>query len=141
MTQGGSAQLFDTVVVGGGQAGLAVGYFLAQQRTNFVILDAAVSVGDAWRGRWNSLRLFTPARYDGLPGMPFPAPGGYYPTKDEVAGYLEAYADRFGLPVRTGVRVGSLSKEGGRFLLASNAGRFEAESVVVATGPVQRDRK
>ncbi len=95
MTHSSSAQRFDTVVVGGGQAGLAVGYFLAQQRTNFVILDAAVSVGDAWRGCWDSLRLFTPARYDGLPGMPFPAPGGYYPTKDEMADYLEAYADRF----------------------------------------------
>jgi putative flavoprotein involved in K+ transport len=127
-------------VVGGGQAGLAVGYYLAEQRRDFVILDAAEGVGDSWRGRWNSLRLFTPARYDGLPGMPFPAPGGYYPTKDEMADYLEAYADRFGLPVRTGVGVGSLSKEEGSFLLASNAGRFEAENVVVATGSLRRPK-
>ena len=140
MTQGGSVRPFDTIVVGGGQAGLAVGYFLAQQRTNFVILDAAVSVGDAWRGRWDSLRLFTPARYDGLPGMPFPAPGGYYPTKDEMADYLEAYADRFDLPVRTGARVSSLTKEESRYLLASSAGRFEAENVVVASGSLRRPK-
>jgi putative flavoprotein involved in K+ transport len=140
MTQGGSAQRFDTIVVGGGQAGLAVGYFLAEQGRDFVILDAAVSVGDAWRGRWDSLRLFTPARYDGLPGMPFPAPGGYYPTKDEMADYLEAYADRFDLPVRTGARVSSLTKEESRYLLASSAGRFEAENVVVASGSLRRPK-
>jgi putative flavoprotein involved in K+ transport len=140
VTNRDSVERFDTIVAGGGQAGLAVGYYLVEQGRNFVILDAGDRVGDAWRGRWDSLRLFTPARYDGLPGMPFPAPGGYYPTKDEMADYLEAYADRFDLPVRTGVRVGSLSKEGGHYLLASNAGRFEAEKVVVASGPLQRPR-
>jgi putative flavoprotein involved in K+ transport len=135
-----SVRRFDTIVVGGGQAGLAVGHYLVEQRRNFVILDAGGRVGDAWRGRWDSLRLFTPARYDGLPDVPFPAPGGYYPSKDEMADYLEAYADRFDLPVRTGVRVGSLSKEEGCYLLASNAGRFEAENVVVASGPLQRPK-
>ena len=140
MTNRDSVERFDTIVVGGGQAGLAVGYYLVERGRNFVILDAGERVGDTWRGRWDSLRLFTPARYDGLPGMPFPAPGGYYPTKDEMADYLEAYADRFDLPVRTGVRVGSLSKQGGRYLLTSNAGRFEAENVVVASGPLQRPK-
>ena len=140
MTHEDSVRRFDTVVVGGGQAGLAVGYYLVEQGRNFVILDAADGVGDGWRGRWDSLRLFTPARYDGLPGMPFPALGGYYPTKDEMADYLEAYADRFDLPVRTGVRVRSLSKEEGCFLLVSNTGRFEAENVVVASGSLQRPR-
>jgi putative flavoprotein involved in K+ transport len=135
-----SVRRFDTIVVGGGQAGLAVGHYLVKQRRNFVILDAGGRVGDTWRGRWDSLRLFTPARYDGLPSMPFPAPGGYYPTKDEMADYLEAYSDRFDLPVRTGVRVGSLGREEGRYFLVSNAGRFEAENVVVATGPLQRPR-
>jgi putative flavoprotein involved in K+ transport len=135
-----SVRRFDTIVVGGGQAGLAVGHYLVKQRRNFVILDAGGRVGDTWRGRWDSLRLFTPARYDGFPGMPFPAPGGYYPTKDEMADYLEAYSDRFDLPVRTGVRVGSLGREEGRYFLVSNAGRFEAENVVVATGPLQRPR-
>ena len=132
MTDRDSVERFDTIVVGGGQAGLAVGYYLAEQRRNFVILDAGDRVGDTWRGRWDSLRLFTPARYDGLPGMPFPAPGSYYPTKDEMADYLEAYVDRFALPVRSGVRVGSLTREG-RYLLASSAGRFEAEKVVVVS--------
>ena len=140
MTTRDSVQRFDTIVVGGGQAGLAAGYYLAEQHRNFAILDAADRVGDAWRGRWDSLRLFTPARYDGLPGMPFPAPGGYYPTKDEMAGYLETYADRFDLPVKTGVRVVSLSKVEGRYLLASNAGHFEAKNVVVASGSLQRPK-
>jgi putative flavoprotein involved in K+ transport len=139
VTDRDSVERFDTIVVGGGQAGLAVGYYLAEQRRNFVILDAGDRVGDTWRGRWDSLRLFTPARYDGLPGMPFPAPGSYYPTKDEMADYLEAYVDRFALPVRSGVRVGSLTREG-RYLLASSAGRFEAEKVVVASGPLQRPK-
>lgn len=138
MTHGDTVEYFDAIVVGGGQAGLAVGSYLAKQHQRFVILDAGERVGDAWRERWDSLRLFTPARYDGLPGMPFPTPGGYYPTKDEMADYLEAYAERFDLPVRTGVRVRSLTKQEGRYLLASDAGRFEAENVVVATGSLQR---
>jgi putative flavoprotein involved in K+ transport len=140
VTNRDSLERFDTIVVGGGQAGLAVGHYLAEQGRNFVILDAGDRIGDSWRGRWDSLRLFTPARYDGLPGMPFPAPGGYYPTKDEMADYLKVYADRFDLPVRTGVRVRLLYKEGGFYLLVSNAGRFEAWNVVVASGPLQRPR-
>jgi putative flavoprotein involved in K+ transport len=139
MTNSDSVRRFDTVVVGGGQAGLAVGYCLADQSRSFVILDAGDRVGDSWRRRWDSLRLFTPARYNGLPGMPFPAPGGYYPTKYEMADYLEAYAVRFDLPVGTGVRVRSLTKEG-RYILDSNAGRFEATNVVVATGSLHRPR-
>src|SRR5689334_13741304 len=102
----------DTVVVGGGQAGLAVGYYLARQGTQFVILDANERIGDSWRRRWDSLRLFTPARYDGLPGWRFPAPAWSFPTKDELADYLEAYAARFELPVETGVAVTRLSRCG-----------------------------
>src|SRR5205823_2976702 len=93
----------DVVVVGGGQAGLAVGYHLARQRRRFVILDSHRRVGDVWRRRWESLRLFTPARYNGLPGWSFPAPAWSFPTRDEMADYLEAYAARFELPVRSGV--------------------------------------
>ena len=94
-----AAERFETVIVGGGQAGLAVGFHLARRGRRFVILDAGRRVGDAWRQRWDSLRLFTPARYDGLPGMPFPAPAFSYPGKDQVADYLEAYAlDRAGTP-------------------------------------------
>ena len=129
----GSEQ-FEVVVIGGGQAGLSVGYHLQQQGRAFVVLDTNDRIGDAWRRRWDSLRLFTPARYDGLPGMPFPAPADIYPTKDEMADYLGAYAARFGLPIRTGVKVDGLSRRDGRFVVTAGDLRFEAENVVVATG-------
>jgi putative flavoprotein involved in K+ transport len=131
---------FDTVVIGGGQAGLAVGYHLARQDRDFVILDAESRIGDAWRSRWDSLRLFTPARRSGLPGMPLPAEGGYFPTKDEMADYLEAYAARFDLPVRPGVRVETLTREEDRYLLTSGDDRLEADHVVVATGAYQNPK-
>jgi putative flavoprotein involved in K+ transport len=131
---------FETVIVGGGQAGLAVGYHLARRGRSFVILDANPRIGDAWRHRWDSLRLFTPARYAGLPGMPFPGPAFSYPTKDEVADYLETYAARFELPVLTGVRVDRLSGSGNRFLLTAGDRRFEADHVVVASGAYQQPR-
>jgi putative flavoprotein involved in K+ transport len=126
-----------TVVVGGGQAGLAVGYSLARRGLPFVILDAHERIGDAWRNRWDSLRLFSAARYDGLPGMPFPGQADSFPTKDEMADYLEAYAARFELPVRTRVRVHRLQRLGDRFELSAGAMRFEADNVVVAMGSHQ----
>jgi putative flavoprotein involved in K+ transport len=125
---------FDTIVIGGGQAGLATGYYLKRQGRDFIILDAHARAGDSWRQRWDSLRLFTPARYNGLPGEPFPAPAHSLPSKDEVADYLEAYAARFAQPVRTGVTVNRLSKQGGRFVVEAGDLRFEADNVVVATG-------
>jgi putative flavoprotein involved in K+ transport len=132
------ARNFETIVIGGGQAGLAIGYFLARLGRPFVIFDAGGRLGDTWRHRWDSMRLFTPARRDGLPGMPFPAPRHSFPTHDEMAGYLEAYAARFDLPVRTGVRVDALGRsETGRFLVAAGERRFEADHVVIATGPLQ----
>ena len=94
-----------TVVIGGGQAGLSVGYHLSRRGLEFVILESHGRVGDSWRQRWDSLRLFTPARFDGLVGMRFPAPSDTFPTKDEMADYLEAYAAHFNLPVQTGVTV------------------------------------
>src|SRR3954447_7368168 len=106
---------FETVIVGGGQAGLAIGYHLANRGRSFVILDAHERIGDAWRKRWDSLRLFTPAQVDGLDGMPFPAVGDHFPCKDEMASYLEAYAQHFKLPVRTGVRVERLFRRGVRY--------------------------
>ena len=130
----------ETVIVGGGQAGLAVGYHLARRGRPFVILDADQRPGDAWRRRWDSLRLFTPARYSGLPGWPFPAPPFSYPTRDEVADFLEAYAARFDLPVRNGVRVDRLARDGGRFLVTAGDRRWEADQVVVATGAYHRPR-
>jgi putative flavoprotein involved in K+ transport len=128
------SERYETVVVGGGQAGLAAGYHLARRGLRFVILDENERVGDAWRERWDSLRLFTPAGHDGLPGWRFPARGWSFPTKDELAGYLEAYAARFDLPVRTGVRVERLSREGERYVLEAGGRRIEADNVVVASG-------
>jgi putative flavoprotein involved in K+ transport len=125
------------VIIGGGQAGLATGYYLKKRGRKFVILDANERIGDAWRKRWDSLRLFTPARYDGLQGWRFPAAAVSFPTKDEMADYLEAYAARFELPVRTGVKVDGLSREGDRYAIASGDRRFEARYVVVATGANQ----
>ena len=131
---------FETVIIGGGQAGLSVGYHLARRDRRFVILDANQRIGDAWRERWDSLRLFTASRYDGLPGWPFPAPAWSFPTKDEVADYLEAYAARFDLPVRTGIRVDGLSREADRYVVAAGDRRFEADHVVVASGAYPRPR-
>ncbi len=124
----------ETIVIGGGQSGLAVGYHLTRRGRPFVILDANDRIGDSWRKRWDSLRVFTPARINGLPGMPFSAPSSSFPTKDEVADYLAAYAARFKLPVRTGVRVDGLSRVGDRFVVTSGDRRFEADNVVVGTG-------
>jgi putative flavoprotein involved in K+ transport len=128
-------ETFETIVIGGGQAGLSVGYYLKRQGGSFVIFDANERIGGSWRTRtWNSLRLFTPARYDGLPGWPFPAAGWSYPTARETADYLEAYAARFELPVRTGLSVDRVTKDGDRFVVECGERRFEAGHVVVATG-------
>jgi putative flavoprotein involved in K+ transport len=125
---------YETVIVGGGQAGLSVAYHLKQQGRSFVLLDASERIGDSWRQRWDSLRLYSPAFRDGLPGMAFPAPRTTYPTKDEMGDYLEAYATRFELPVRSGTTVETLALEGGRYSAHAGDARFEADNVVVATG-------
>jgi putative flavoprotein involved in K+ transport len=151
-----------TLVIGAGQAGLSVGYHLRRLGLRFLILDARQRVGDAWRERWDSLRLFTPARFDSLDGMPFPAPANAFPTKDEMADYLEAYAARFELPVLTGMRVDGLSRvdapsrndgpargdgpsgrdrrsnQDARFLATAGGRRFEADNVVVAMVDYQK---
>jgi putative flavoprotein involved in K+ transport len=129
---------YETVIVGGGQAGLSVGYHLKRQEHSFVIIDASERVGDSWRKRWDSLRLYSPASRDGLPGMPFPTARATYPTKDEMGAYLEAYATRFELPVRSGVVVEMLTKEDGRYVVSAGDERFEADNVVVATGVFKR---
>jgi len=128
---------FDVIVIGGGQAGLSVGYYLKKLGLNFVILDASARIGDAWRKRWDSLRLFTPARYNGLDGMPFPGSPYEFPTKDEMADYLERYAAHFQLPVKNGVRVDRLSREGDRYLVKAGALELEAAHVVVAMASYQ----
>jgi putative flavoprotein involved in K+ transport len=128
-------ETFETIIIGGGQAGLSVGYYLKKRGGSFVILDANERIGGSWRTRtWDSLRLFTPARYDGLPGWPFPASAWSYPTARETAEYLEAYAERFELPVRTGMTVERLRKDGDRYVVECGGRRFEADRVVVATG-------
>lgn len=127
-----------TLIIGGGQAGLSVGYHLAEQGIRFLILDANERIGDSWRLRWDSLRLFSPARYNGLDGMPFPGPPHYFPTKEEMADYLAAYVKRFQLPVQTGVYVDRVSKEKGKFVVQSGHRQFEADNVVVAMSSFQK---
>jgi putative flavoprotein involved in K+ transport len=126
-----------TIVMGGGQAGLAVGYHLAKRGESFLILDANQRVGDAWRNRWDSLRLFSPARYVEMPGFAYPGPGDAFPTKDQIADHLEAYAKHFRLPVLSGSKVDRLAKEDGRFVIEAGGQSFEADNVVVAMANYQ----
>jgi putative flavoprotein involved in K+ transport len=128
----------EVLIVGAGQAGLAAGYHLQRRGREFLILDANDRIGDSWRRRWDSLKLYSPASRDGLPGMPFPAASNSFPTHDEMADYLESYASRFELPVRTGTAVESLAKEGGRYAARAAGVRIEADSVVVASGVFQK---
>jgi putative flavoprotein involved in K+ transport len=130
----------ETLVIGGGQAGLATGYQLSRRDLPYKIIDANQRVGDAWRNRWDSLRLFTPNRFNHLPGMPFPGYHWGFPSKNEMADYLEAYARKFDLQMETGVRVESLTREGDRFVATSGDRRFEADNVVVAMSSWQRPR-
>jgi putative flavoprotein involved in K+ transport len=131
-------QQLDVVVVGGSQAGLAMAWHLAQQGLRFVVLEAAPELGNTWRSRWDSLKLFTPAQYDALPGMAFPAPADTYPTKDPVADYLQAYAAAFDLPVRLNAKVTELRRqEDGSFEAQTADATYQARQVVVATGPFQ----
>jgi putative flavoprotein involved in K+ transport len=124
-------------VIGAGQAGLTIGSFLKQEGRRFVILDSADSIGAAWRTRWESLTLFTPRRYSGLPGLPFPGDPEGYPTRDEVIAYLEQYAQKFGLPFEPNSNVRRLTHDGGRFLVEIDGRTIAADQVVVATGPFQ----
>lgn len=123
-----------TLIIGGGQAGLACGYYLKKTGLECLILDASQRTGDTWRRRWDSLRLFTPSKFDALPGKKFMRGDFYFPTKDEVAEYLEEYVTEFGLPVRHRVAVESVVKENDLFVARSGSEQFIAENVVVATG-------
>jgi putative flavoprotein involved in K+ transport len=124
----------EVLVVGAGQAGLALGYHLQRRGRQILLVDRNERIGDSWRARWDSLKLYSPASRDGLPGMPFPAGHTAYPTKDEMADYLEAYAARFELPVRLGTAVAALTEEDGRFVAHTGGSRIEADTVVVGTG-------
>jgi putative flavoprotein involved in K+ transport len=137
MTAGSADAPLDVLVIGGGQAGLAMGYHLAQRGLSFQIVDAGAKIGETWRSRWDSLQLFTAGRYDNLPGLPFPAGPDTYPGKDDVADYLQAYAAKFKLPVRLDVKVTSLTRGGGGYVAKAGGEALEARQVVVATGPFQ----
>ena len=136
----GSRERVDVVVIGAGQAGLAIGYFLARAGRRFLIVDGADSIAAAWRSRWDSLVLFTPRRYDSLPGLAFAGDPDGYPTRDEVIAYLEQYAAAFELPVELERAVRSLDADGGRFVVTLEDRQIEADQVVVATGPFQLPR-
>ena len=140
MIQHNQSDHVETLVIGGSQAGLATGYHLAQHGRPFLIVDEHERVGGAWRSRWDSLRLFTTAPYSGLPGMPFPGARSYYPTKNETADYLEAYAARFQLPVRTGVKVERLTRSGNVLEAVTSGHSLYADNVVVATGAYRTPR-
>ena len=136
----GAARHVETVIVGGGQAGLATSYHLARRGREHVILDAEARVGDGWRRRWPSLRLYSAARMDGLPGMRFPAPGHTFPSSSEMGDFLEAYAARFELPVDSGVAVDALERRDGHYLVTAGTRRWEADNVVIATGAFRDPR-
>jgi putative flavoprotein involved in K+ transport len=131
------ASSYDVVVIGGSQAGLAIGYHLVQRGLRFVILDAGPELGYVWSSRWESLRLFTPSQYSGLPGMAFPSPRDTYPSKDDVAAYLKSYASAFDMPMRLNARVTSVVKHDGEYLVTIGHEDLTASQVVVATGPFQ----
>jgi putative flavoprotein involved in K+ transport len=129
-----STERYDVIVIGGGQAGLATGFHLASRGVPFVILEAEDRVGESWRRRWDSLRVFTAAKYDTLPGMRFPAPAHSFPTKDQVADFLETYAREMSLPIRTGVRIDCLRRTDSGYVAMAGTDAYEAPQVVVATG-------
>jgi putative flavoprotein involved in K+ transport len=131
---------YEVVVVGGGQAGLALGYYLARQGRRFLILEREHDVAPAWRDRWDSLTLFTPRAYDSLPGLEFRGEPDSYPTRDEVLDYLQGYAAHFDLPVRLGTPAARVSREGDIFAVELAEGQIAAEQVVIATGPFQEPR-
>lgn len=130
----------ETVVVGAGQAGLATAHLLAEKHRGVVVLDGAHRVGDGWRRHWDSLRLYTPAWADALPGLPFPAPRWSFPTKDEFADYLERYAEQLDLPVRLDTRVERVDAGPGSdgYVVTTDRGRITADNVVIATGTFGR---
>src|SRR5580765_1745179 len=129
-----NAEHHDTIVIGAGQAGLATGYHLARRGVDFVILESHDRVGDVWRNRFDSLKLYSPAQYDGLPGMPMPMPKWTWPGKEDMAGYLESYAAEFDLPVRTGFHVDGLAMAGDDYVISSGDTLLRATNVVIATG-------
>lgn len=136
---GTGSEAYDVVVIGAGQAGLSVGYFLKRAGLRFLILDAEARVGDVWRKRWDSLRLFTACRWDGLPGFAWPAAQRFeFPTKDQMADYLESYAAHFELPIRTGTRVERVTRRSEGYVVRAGGRDIVATNVIVAMATYQR---
>jgi len=133
-----STEQIETVIIGAGQAGLATGYHLQRRGRPFLILDANERIGDGWRRQWDTLRLYSPAKYDGLPGMAFPAPAWSFPGKEGVADFLESYAVRFRLPVRLGTWVDRVGVDNGDYLVSCGDHVIRAANVVIATGTFGR---
>jgi putative flavoprotein involved in K+ transport len=134
------AERAEVIVIGGGQAGLAAGYYLSQAQIPFLILDAGAHAGDSWRRRWDSLELFTAARYSALPDLPFPGDPQHYPGKDAVADYLENYARTHQLPVRHDSRVTSLEPCDGGYRAVTGSGDYQAAQVIISAGAYQQPR-
>ncbi|HEX7172594.1 MAG TPA: NAD(P)-binding domain-containing protein [Candidatus Limnocylindria bacterium] len=128
---------YETVVIGGGQSGLAAGHHLGRRGVDFLLLEAEDRIGDVWRARWDSLRLYSPAKYDALPGKRFDGPGHRFPSAREMGDYLEAYADRERLSIRTGVRATRIRATGDGYAVETSDGTLAARQVIVATGPFQ----
>jgi len=130
----------EIIIVGAGQAGLSMGYWLKRQKRSFLLLEAGPRIGESWRQRYDSLVLFTPRRYSALPGLEMPGDPEGRPTKDEMANYLQAYAGHVALPIQTDTRVMGMQKHEETFLLQTTQGTFQAATVIVATGPLHHPR-
>jgi putative flavoprotein involved in K+ transport len=132
-------QVVDTLVIGAGQAGLAAGYQLQRAGRSFTILEAAAQPGGSWPHYYESLRLFSPARFSSLPGLPFPGNPDRYPARDEVIAYLRQYAEHFQLPIVTHARVAQIARDSEVFTVQTDDGRtFQARSLIAATGAFHR---
>ncbi|MDL4839845.1 flavin-containing monooxygenase [Aquibacillus rhizosphaerae] len=131
---------YDVVIIGGGQAGLSMGYYLKKSSLTFLILDKSTELGEVWKNRYDSLRLFTPSYFSSLPGLSLDKKSNLYPTKDDIAGYLKVYAEKFSLPIQNNREVQRLHSANNEFVIETNQGIIIADNVVVATGPFQKAR-
>ena len=134
-----NSRIFDVIVIGAGQAGLATGWHLRQQGVEFLILDEQQRPGGNWRNYYDSLKLFSPAAYSSLPGLAFPGEAKHYPSRNEVVDYLEGYAERFQLQIRPNTRVATVHREETVFRVESADGQaFFAKVLIVASGAFSR---
>lgn len=128
--------MLEYVIVGGAQAGLSMAYHLTKHKKDFLVVDGGAEIGASWLNRWDSLKLFTPAEYNNLPGLKFDAPNGYYPNKFDIANYFKEYVAHFNIPMQFNTLITSVKKcENGIFILTHENGVIETQNVIVATGP------